>query len=78
MGFKMILLSLNIRGVGGNPKYLALKICLEIVNLNIIFIQATVVPGFKARELSTKLLKDWKICSGAVRGALIFLGSKKL
>lgn len=46
----MILLSINVRGVGGIPKFSALKILVQLVSLDIIFLQETMVTGLKGRD----------------------------
>jgi exonuclease III len=45
----MILLSLNIRGVGGTLKYASLRRLLNRTNPDIIFLQETLVDEKKAR-----------------------------
>jgi len=44
----MIILSLNLRGVGGAPKALALKRIIAQVSPDIIFFQETMVDKFRA------------------------------
>jgi hypothetical protein len=58
----MIVLSLNVRGVGGAPKFLSLKRLLELVKPDVFFVQETMVCGNKAREVFSKLLSQWKMC----------------
>lgn len=45
----MILLTLNIRGVGGAPKFAYVRRLLVIIKLGIIFLQETLVSKVKAR-----------------------------
>jgi exonuclease III len=47
----MILLSLNIRGVGGTLKYASFRHLLDRVHPEIIFLQETLVHEQKARDL---------------------------
>lgn len=49
---------MNIRGVGGTPKYLALHWLIELTHPNAIFVQETMVLGSEAREVFGKNLKD--------------------
>jgi exonuclease III len=58
----MIVVSLNVRGVGGAPKFLALKWFIALVKPDILFIQETMVSELKAREIFAKLLPTWKFC----------------
>jgi hypothetical protein len=47
----MIVISLNVRGVGGAPKSLSLKRLFDLVKPYIVMIQETMVDGNKAREV---------------------------
>jgi exonuclease III len=70
----MIVVSLNVRGVGGAPNFLALKQFLELVKPDILFIQETMVSELKAREIFAKLLPMWKFCgvdSNGLSGGLL-------
>ena len=44
----MIVLSFNIRGVGGTPKLLDLPWLFEVVHLDVVFVLETMVSGEKA------------------------------
>ena len=59
----MILLSLNVRGVRGTPKFHILKRLIERIAPNVILIQETMVEGSKVWEVFTKLLGGWTIYS---------------
>ena len=59
----MIILSLNVKGVGGNTKSLALKHLFEYARLDVVCIQETMVCGAKAGEVFSKLLVDWEMCT---------------
>lgn len=59
----MILFSLNIRGVGGLPKQLALKRVLHITNPDLILLQETMESGDKARSFFNKIKLGWMICT---------------
>jgi endonuclease/exonuclease/phosphatase family metal-dependent hydrolase len=52
----MIVVTLNVRGVGGSSKYLALKRLLDLVKPDVLLIQETMVGVAKARDLFVKLL----------------------
>jgi exonuclease III len=58
----MIVVTLNVRGVGGSSKYLALKRLLELVKPDVMLIQETMVGVEKARDLFVKLLPHWFFC----------------
>jgi len=55
-------ISLNVRGVGVSPKFLALKRLLDFVKLDIFLVHETMVCGNGAREVFHKLLPLWKFC----------------
>jgi hypothetical protein len=59
----MIVLSLNVRGVGGAPKFLALKRLIELVKTDVFLVQETMVCSFRAMEVFSKLLFQWKLCA---------------
>jgi hypothetical protein len=58
----MILLTLNIRGVGGPLKQTSLHRLLNNSSLGIIFLQETLVSVEKARSFMCKLISEWMIC----------------
>jgi hypothetical protein len=64
----MILLSLNIRGVGGPLKLASLRRLLSKTSPNIIFLQETLVAADKARLFMNKIRPDWMICVVSVVG----------
>jgi hypothetical protein len=55
----MIVVTLNMRGVGGSSKYLALKRFLDLVKPDVLLIQETMVGVEKSRDLFGKLLPHW-------------------
>jgi hypothetical protein len=59
----MILLSLNIRGVGGPLKFPSMRRLLSKTNLDIIFLQETLVVEDKARHFMNVLCPNWMICA---------------
>jgi hypothetical protein len=58
----MIVATLNVRGVGGSEKFLALKRFVEVVKPDVLFIQETMVSVEKARGCFVKLLPNWFFC----------------
>jgi exonuclease III len=58
----MILLSLNIRGVGGAPKLASLCRLLSCSQPDIILFQETLVNEAKSRALVTNLLPNGYVC----------------
>lgn len=54
-------MSLNVRGVEGRSKFVALKRLIEITHPNIICLQETMVFEDKARGVFSKMFKDWDI-----------------
>jgi hypothetical protein len=59
----MILLSLNIRGVGGHLKVASFRRLLSCISLEIIFLQETLVDSKKARLFLYQFLSKRHICS---------------
>jgi hypothetical protein len=59
----MILLSLNVRGVGGPLKSASLKRLLEKTQPSVIFFQETLVEAEKARNFMFTLRPDWMMCA---------------
>jgi hypothetical protein len=58
----MIVGTLNIRGVGGTAKFVALKRFLEATKTDVLFIQETMFCVSKGREIFMKLLPKWYFC----------------
>jgi exonuclease III len=70
----MIVETLNVRGVGGSLKSLALNRFLEKNKPDILFIQETMVGAEKAREVFNKILPKWHLCgvdSNGLSGGLL-------
>lgn len=58
----MIVLSFNVRGVGGKRNLLSLHRLFDGFKPNIVFSQGTMVLGERDRKLFSKLLINWEIC----------------
>jgi len=63
MGKFMILLSLNVIGMGGPLKSSSLKRLLEKTHPSVIFFQETLVKAGKARNFMFTLRPDWMMCT---------------
>jgi endonuclease/exonuclease/phosphatase family metal-dependent hydrolase len=59
----MILLSLNIRGVGGHLKAASYRRLLSLTSPDIIFLQETLVDNKKTRLFLNQFHSNWHICS---------------
>jgi hypothetical protein len=59
----MILLSLNIRGVGGPLKMASMHRLLSKTLPNVIFLQETLTNEEKARDFMFSLRPDWMSCA---------------
>jgi hypothetical protein len=57
----MIIMSFNARGVGSDPKILALKQLIEISKPDIDLIQETMCLATKAKEVFSSFLKEWTL-----------------
>ena len=64
----MIILSMNIRGVGGTHKILALRRVCELVRPDVLLIQETMVSVDKALEVFSKVLGRWYMCAVDANG----------
>jgi len=77
----MIVLSLNVRGVGGAPKTLSLKILFDMVKLDLVMIEETMVVVVKAREVFSNFFPTWNFCvvnsKGLSRGLVSAWNPKK-
>ena len=62
-GDLMIILSLNVRGVGGAQKLQALGRLFFVYHLDVVPIQETISLGSKAIGILSSLLKNWNFCS---------------
>jgi exonuclease III len=58
----MIIVTLNVKGVGGNSKFLALKRFLDSEKPDVLLIQETMVYLEKKKEMFVKLLPNWYFC----------------
>jgi hypothetical protein len=59
----MILISINIRGVGGPLKQASMRRLLEKTQSSIIFLQETLVDAFVARDFMHQLRPSWLACA---------------
>jgi hypothetical protein len=64
----MILLSLNIRGVGGPLKQASLRRLLDLYKPTVIFLQETLVDADTARDFMHLLRPTWMICAASSVG----------
>jgi len=58
----MILLSLNLRGVGGTQKSASFRHVLDTTHQNIVFLQETLVHEQKAPSFMNKFRPSWVSC----------------
>jgi hypothetical protein len=58
----MILLTLNIRGVGGPLKLASFRRLVCNYSTNLIFLQEMLVSAEKARSFMNKIKLDWLVC----------------
>lgn len=58
----MILFSFNIRGLGDDPKFLALKCVFAVIKPDIVFIQETMADSAKACHCFLKIFPGWEVC----------------
>jgi exonuclease III len=66
----MILMTLNIRGVGGTPKLHSLRRILIVHKPDILFLQETLVNEEKARHFLTSLCPSWMVSAVSSVGNL--------
>lgn len=59
----MLILSLNLRGVGGAPKSLALQRLLTSLSPDFILFQETMTRGVTVCNLLWNILLEWECCS---------------
>jgi exonuclease III len=59
----MIILSLNIRGVGGTLKQASMRRVCRKVKPDVILLQETLVDEEKARHFMVKFVPNWYICA---------------
>jgi hypothetical protein len=64
----MILLSLNIRGVGGPLQLASLKRLLEKTRPPVVLLQETLVDSRKSRNFMNFLRPDWLVCTVSAVG----------
>jgi hypothetical protein len=66
----MILLSLNIRGVGGPLKLTSMRRLLEKTQSTVLFLQETLMDATNARNFLYSLHLDWMVCAASSVGTL--------
>jgi exonuclease III len=59
----MLLLSLNIRGIGGTLKAASIQRCLALTRPEIIFFQENLVSTQKSRDFLLSINPTWVVCS---------------
>jgi hypothetical protein len=64
----MILLSLNIRGVGGPLKLASMRRLLDKIRPTVILLQETLVDAEAARNFLFSLRPDWMVCAASSIG----------
>ena len=64
----MLMLSLNIRGLGGRPKLLSLRALFNSLKPDFIFLQETMCSDVSALVAFSKLLPSWEFCAISARG----------
>jgi exonuclease III len=64
----MILISLNIRGVGGLLKLASMRRLLDKIRPTVIFLQETLVEAEAARNFLFALRPDWMVCAASSIG----------
>jgi hypothetical protein len=64
----MIVLSLNVCGVGGASKRLALKRLFNVYSPDVIMLQETMCPGTKAIEVMSPFFFKWNFSCLDVNG----------
>ena len=70
----MKILSINIRGLGAEPKKITLKRLITTMSPTVILLQETMTEGNKAARIVKECIKDWGMTStdadGHSRGTL--------
>ena len=64
----MIILSLNVRGLGGRPKTLGLRSLINSLHPDIILFQETMCSALPSLFSFSKLLPSWEFCAISARG----------
>jgi exonuclease III len=59
----MLLLSLNVRGIGGTLKAASFRRLIDQSSPEIVFLQETLVSAQKARDFFLIFVPSWAICS---------------
>jgi len=64
----MIITTHNVRGLGGNPKFLSLKRLFTSLSPDILCIQETMAPADKACEYFQRMFPGWKVVAIGAEG----------
>ena len=64
----MIILYLNIRGLGGRPKTLGLRSLFDSLHPDIVLFQETMCSDLPALISFSKLLHSWEYCAVSAKG----------
>ena len=64
----MLILSLNIRGLGGKTKSLNLRALFKTLNPDFILLQETMCSASPALFAFSKLLPSWEFCAISAHG----------
>ena len=64
----MLILSLNIRGLGGRPKSLGLCSLINSLNPDLILLQETMCSDVPALLSFSKIFPSWEYCAISARG----------
>jgi len=57
----MILSTINLRGLGGSPKFSALRRLFLLLHPDLVLVQETMSEGHKACQLFLKLFPGWEV-----------------
>ena len=55
----MLILSYNVRGLGGDPKLAGLRRLIDLKKPKVVALQETMLEGGKARQVLKTCLRDW-------------------
>ena len=64
----MIILSLNVRGLGGRPKSFGLRSLIKALHPDLILLQETMCSDLPALLSFSKILPSWEYCAISARG----------
>ena len=55
----LLFISFNVRGLGGASKLISLKLIITLIKPSVVALQETMMEGKKAKEVMSRLLKEW-------------------